>query len=79
MSIHIQQDNKSQKFEMYFGLDLPWTLYDGTLHYGFFATRELAEAGLEDLRIEAREEVRSLKQELEEAEDLLDELEAYNG
>ena len=76
MSFHIQQDDKSQEFEMHEGQDLSWTLYDDPLPYGFFATREAAETALEDLRIDAREEVESLRRKLEEAEDLLEELES---
>ena len=76
MSYHIQNDNRSQEFEHYKGQDLPWTLYDGTLGHGFYATREEAEAEFENVKIEAREDVARLAMELEEAEDLLEELES---
>ena len=74
MSYHIQNDNMSQKFEAYEGKDLPWTLYDGTLAHGFYATREDALADFDDIVDDAAEEVARLQQELDETEDLLQEL-----
>ena len=79
MSYHIQYDNRAQEFPAHKGESLPWTLYDGTLVHGLFATRKEAEAELAEVILETREEVDRLRQELEEAEDILDELLEYKS
>ena len=68
MSYHIRNDSNAENFESHKGRGLDWTLYDGTLVHSFCATKEDAEADMEEIVLEAREHIDRLRQELEDAE-----------
>ena len=74
MSYHIENDKNAENFEGHRGRGLDWTLYEGDLVHEFFETREDAVTASQSIRDNLRDRIEHLRNELEEAEFDLEEL-----